>query len=169
VIAGRVWDQAKNIQLALQAVPPGAEVLIAGEQRDPDSGKTVDMAAPVQALGFVPRQELDGLLRQARIYVSPARYDPFGLLPLQAALAGCALLLSDIPSYREVWDDAAVFFPPDDSLDLRQRWAALLEDDATCADLAKRAQQRARARYSAAAMADHYLALYAHLATQVAA
>jgi glycosyltransferase involved in cell wall biosynthesis len=165
LLAGRVWDRAKNLALAIQAAPPGAEVLLAGEQRDPDSGQVLEVPARVQHLGFVTRDHLDALLRQARIYLSPARYDPFGLLPLQAALAGCCLLLSDIPSYREVWGDAAVFFQPDD---LRDRWATLLDDDRACASLAAHARQRALECYSAWSMAERYLAVYARVAAGVA-
>ena len=34
----------------------------------------------------------------------PARYEPFGLSILEAALSGCALVLGDLPSLRELWD-----------------------------------------------------------------
>ena len=36
-------------------------------------------------------------------------YEPFGLAVLEAAQAGCALVLSDIPTHREMWDGAAIF------------------------------------------------------------
>ena len=58
----------------------------------------------------------------------PARYEPFGLSPLEAALAGCALVLGDIPSLREVWGDAALYVRPDDPDALRQAIAALAGD-----------------------------------------
>ena len=45
------------------------------------------------------------------IFVSAARYEPFGLAVLEAAQAGCALVLSDIPTFRELWDGAALFVP----------------------------------------------------------
>src|SRR5690625_7216151 len=35
-------------------------------------------------------------LRQASVFVMPSRYEPFGLSVLEAALSGCALILSDI-------------------------------------------------------------------------
>ena len=38
-----------------------------------------------------------------------ARYEPFGLAVLEAAQAGMRLVLSDIPSFRELWDGAATF------------------------------------------------------------
>jgi glycosyltransferase involved in cell wall biosynthesis len=166
LVAGRAWDAAKNVRLALDSRPPGATVVLAGEQRHPESGGLAELPADVEALGFVPRQQLDRLLSQTRIYLSAARYDPFGLLPLQAALAGCALLLSDIPSYREVWGDAAAFFEP---RELRERWHWLLEDDPACASLAARARQRALERYSPARMAEGYREVYARVAAGVAA
>jgi glycosyltransferase involved in cell wall biosynthesis len=165
LIAGRVWDAAKNVRSALDARPPGARVLLAGEQRHPETGGLAEVPHGVEQLGFVPRDELDGLLRQTRIYLSPARYDPFGLLPLQAALSGCALLLSDIPSYREVWGDSAVFFEAEQ---LQERWQGLLEDDAACARLARQARQRALERYSPEGMAERYLEVYARVAAGVA-
>jgi glycosyltransferase involved in cell wall biosynthesis len=94
------------------------------------------------------------------VYLSPARYDPFGLLPLQAALNGCALLLSDIPSYRELWDGAAEFFHSNDAGDLRRHWSRLIDAPDLALELASRSRQRAIERYSAARMADAYLDVY---------
>jgi glycosyltransferase involved in cell wall biosynthesis len=101
LVAGRVWDAAKNVPLAAEAAQgwdPG-RVVLAGEVAHPDGGQAT-VPDPLEPLGRLGRAELDGWLDRARVYLSPARYDPFGLLPLQAALHGCALLLSDIPSYR---------------------------------------------------------------------
>src|SRR4051812_30606259 len=69
--AGRVWDEAKNVD-ALARVAPRLDwpVLVAGE------GGPV---AGVRAVGFVPRVELDRLLARAAIFAAPARYEPFGL------------------------------------------------------------------------------------------
>jgi glycogen synthase len=173
LLAGRLWDAAKNLRLVTEAVPrlprhPG-EVLVAGDQRHPDTGGLVEVPAPIRPLGFVPREQLDALLRRTRVCLSAAVYDPFGLLPLQAALAGCALLLSDIPSYREIWGDAALFFQPHDPDDLRNQWVRLLEDDLLCGRLARAAQQRALTRYSASRMAEGYRSIYQRVAAGVAA
>jgi len=37
-------------------------------------------------------------------------YEPFGLAPLEAALSRCAIVANDIPSLREVWGSAAMYF-----------------------------------------------------------
>lgn len=158
LLAGRAWDAAKNIQLAAEAArgwDPGC-VYLAGETTHPDGG-AAQVLAPLQPLGLLGRRELDGWLDRATLYLSPAKYDPFGLLPLQAALRGCALLLSDIPSYREVWGDAARYFSPHDGSDLRRAWQMLLREPG---DLAEQARTRAIERYSPDRMADAYAAVY---------
>ena len=110
--AGRVWDEAKNIaaldQIASHLPWP---VYIAGETRHPN-GTAVCLHYAI-GLGQLPFQEVAMWLRRAAIFALPARYEPFGLSALEAGLAGCALVLGDIPSLREVWHDAALFVPPE--------------------------------------------------------
>jgi glycogen(starch) synthase len=171
LLAGRAWDAAKNIGLIAEAAhgwDPGP-VYLAGDQQHPESNGHFPIPESVQPLGYQTRADLDGWLAKARLYVSPARYDPFGLLPLQAALHGCALLLSDIPSYRELWDGAARFFHSDDAGDLRGQWQSLLEDPDRIASLAEAAHHRAAERYGSATMATAYQALYAAATRGVAA
>ena len=169
-VAGRIWDAAKNIPLAAEAARGWnhGEVYLAGESNHPDGGRA-DVPAPLQPLGFLQRAEMDAWLRKSAVYLSTARYDPFGLLPLQAALAGCALLLGDIPSYREVWQGAACFFRSNDAADLRQKWRALLEDAERLETLRRAAYYRASTRYTAESMARAYGRLYAHLRKRVPA
>jgi glycosyltransferase involved in cell wall biosynthesis len=166
LLAGRVWDEAKNIPLAARAAAgwdPG-RVLVAGSTTHPESLATTTVDPPLELLGFQPRPALDVLLDGTRVFLSPARYEPFGLLPLQAALAGCALLLSGIPSFRELWDGAAEFFRPDDENDLRARWARLLEDDEFSTELACKSYERAATCFTMTATASAYLRLYERLA-----
>jgi glycosyltransferase involved in cell wall biosynthesis len=171
LLAGRVWDSAKNIPLAAQAAQgwdPG-EVLLAGAQDHPESGTRLPVEAPLQQLGQLTRAELDRQLQRTAIYLSPARYDPFGLLPLQAALHGAALLLSDIPSYRELWDGAACFFRSGDRDDLRRQWRHLLEDHAARSGLARAAHARAASQYPVGGMARAYERVYATASRSLAA
>lgn len=158
---GRVWDEAKNIAvLDRVARGIGAPVLVAGDVRGPDgTERRPDYA---MALGRLPRAELRDLYARARIFCHPARYEPFGLAALEAALSGCALVLGDIPSLREVWGDAAIYFRPDDVDGLRRALNGLLADSCRAADLAQHARIRAR-RYTASAMVEAYLDLYADL------
>jgi glycosyltransferase involved in cell wall biosynthesis len=165
--AGRFWDAAKNLQALEQAAPGLAwPVSVAGSAVHPDGGSL--RAQGVEALGELPRAELARALAEAAIYALPARYEPFGLSVLEAALSGCALVLGDIASLREVWGPAARYVSPGDSQALHAALAELIASDAQRACLADAAQCRAR-RYTAAAMAEGYLACYARLAAQFTA
>jgi glycosyltransferase involved in cell wall biosynthesis len=110
-------------------------------------------------LGQISEDELARWLSRAAIFAHPARYEPFGLAVLEAALSGCALVLGDIESLRELWDGAAEFVPPRDEDALADRIEALARDGPRRAALAARGRSRALA-FTPARMADGYLALY---------
>src|SRR5690606_33581318 len=149
--AGRLWDEGKNIA-ALTAVAPRLPwpVFIAGADRHPDGGRIEQ--PNVRLLGQLPSDALASWFARAAIYALPARYEPFGLSALEAALGGCALVLGDIPSLREVWGDCAVFVPPEDHDALEASLRRLMDDDALRRAYAARAAERA-SRYTPASMA----------------
>jgi glycosyltransferase involved in cell wall biosynthesis len=91
--------------------------------------------------------------------VSAARYEPFGLAVLEAAQAGCALVVSDIPSFRELWEGAALFVAPDADAALAAAVDSLITDPALRDSLAEAARERAR-RYSADRMVEGTAAVY---------
>jgi glycosyltransferase involved in cell wall biosynthesis len=165
--AGRLWDEAKNIR-ALETVAPHTRwpIYVAGDERNPDGGAV--QAKGVSLLGVLDERAMSEWQARAAIYALPARYEPFGLSILEAAMAGCALVLGDIESLREIWQDAALYVAPDDEIALAAALNRLIDDPDLRADLSHRAMNRA-ARYSAAAMASEYLATYRQLMRQSAA
>jgi glycosyltransferase involved in cell wall biosynthesis len=165
--AGRFWDEAKNLSL-LATVAPDLEweVRVAGEQRGPRG--EVRHAAGLTTLGMLSRSELARELSEAAIYAAPALYEPFGLSILEAALSGCALVLSDIPSLRELWSGAATFVDPRDPELWRASLNELAQAPAARADLSARAVVRAR-DFTAQRMTDAYAALYDELLASAAA
>lgn len=159
---GRVWDEAKNLALLAQ-VAAGLPwpVYLAGEARHPATGAL--RALPnVQFLGPLPSAEVAVWLRRAAIYALPARYEPFGLSILEAALAGCALVVGDLPSLREVWGEAATYVPPHDGPAWQAALLALVADEPQRTALAARATRRA-GRYSLARLGRAYGRLYRQL------
>jgi glycosyltransferase involved in cell wall biosynthesis len=82
-------------------------------------------------------------MEQAAIFVSPALYEPFGLSVLEAAGRGAALALADLPTFRELWGGAALFFPPRDCDLLARSVNRLIEDRPLRAELAAKAVERA--------------------------
>lgn len=162
--AGRVWDEAKNIGL-LTTVAPALPwpIAIAGEQRHPDGGEHV--LTGVRPLGRLDQAAMARAYGEAAIYALPARYEPFGLSVLEAALSGCALVLGDIPSLRELWDGAALFVAPGNDEELRIALTRVCEDSELRHAYAERALDRAR-RYSAPAMAESYRGVYSQLQSE---
>ena len=159
--AGRVWDEAKNIaSLAAIAADLPWPVYIAGENRQP--GRRPTEFKKVHCIGRLCARDLAPWFAKASIYALPARYEPFGLSALEAALSGCALVLGDIPSLREVWGDAAVYVTPTDSAQLKRELRALIADPARCSTLAARANQRALL-YTTERMTRGYLDAYTEI------
>lgn len=159
--AGRLWDEAKNIG-ALQAAARSAAwpVCAAGPRERPSAGACAD--GPVRMLGELPSCELARWMSRAAVFALPARYEPFGLAALEAGLSGCALVLGDIPSLREVWADAAVFIDPDDAQGLARALNRLAADRELTRSLGAQARQRAL-EYGPEKMAGGYLGLYRSL------
>ncbi|WP_224981847.1 glycosyltransferase family 4 protein [Geomonas agri] len=158
---GRVWDEAKNIgALVRNAYDLPWPVYVAGEINQPGGGAAnVD---GVNRLGFLAPESLAPWYAAAAIYVLPARYEPFGLTVLEAAQSGCALVLGDIPSLRELWDGAALFVDPESAMDLQKQLRALCADRSRQASLREKALERSRS-FTAAKMTAGYLSLYSRL------
>lgn len=125
--AGRWWDEGKNGAVLDQAAARlDWPVLMAGAARGP-SGEALAIRH-ARALGPLAPEALAGLMRRAAILAAPSRYEPFGLVVLEAARQHAALVLADIPTFRELWEDAAVFVPPDDPWRWSEALAALAAD-----------------------------------------
>jgi glycosyltransferase involved in cell wall biosynthesis len=156
--AGRLWDDAKNLA-ALEAAAPEVTwpIEVAGDASHPNG--TQLQFRNVRALGKLPSDQLVERLATSAIYALPARYEPFGLSALEAALSGCALVLGDVSTLREVWGDAAMFVDADDHGALASALNALIEDEAGREKLAARARIRA-AEFSPQRMAAGYRKAY---------
>ena len=156
--AGRLWDQAKNIEAVCHcaALLPW-QFVIAGEGDPPNP-----ISKNVLLIGNVSSEIIAHYMAIASIYCLPARYEPFGLTILEAALSGCALILGDIEPLRELWDGAAIFVSPNDLPSLARRLKELMENEVLRKTMSELAQQRAK-RFSAERMASSYLQLYSRM------
>lgn len=154
--AGRVWDEAKNVA-ALASIAPRLPwpVVVVG-----DAPKVATRS--VTYTGKLARHDLHRRMEASTIFCAPARYEPFGLAALEAASAGCALVLGAIPTLREVWEDAARFVEPNDPEDLRRACVELIEDPELRLRMAARATQRAAA-FTRERMVAGYLDVYRSL------
>jgi glycogen synthase len=161
---GRIWDEAKNLRLLDQIAPHVSwPIAMAGDCRHPE-GSAVELQN-VRCLGKVEPREVERQMSRAAIFVLPARYEPFGLSVLEAALSGCALVLGDIPSLRETWHGAAVFVPPDDPTALESALNSLIDDRPRRERLGQTARARAL-EFSPHRVATEYVAAYRACAGQ---
>jgi glycosyltransferase involved in cell wall biosynthesis len=94
-------------------------------------------------LGYVSPTELAALYRGAAVVALPSLYEGFGMPAVEALAAGAPLVLSDLPVFREVAGDAALYAPARRPDLWRDRLRQVLADDTLRRDLAHRARQRA--------------------------
>lgn len=156
--SGRLWDEGKNVAvLDAAAAQIEAPLHAAGPLQGPDGGPA--RLRHAQALGKLPAHEVAAWLARAPIFASAALYEPFGLGVLEAAQAGCALVLSDIPTFRELWEGAALFAPADDSAAFAAAFRRLLAEPEEAEWLGRLAQVRAT-RYGVEEMVQGMLDIY---------
>jgi len=153
--AGRLWDEAKNLRAVVEAAPRIEwPVRMAG-----DGGTN---AENVTYLGWLDTEGVARAYGESAIYLFPALYEPFGLSILEAALSGCALILGDIPSLREIWRDAAVFVPPRNTDTIARVVNEVIGNAPLRHELSQRAQLRALT-FTVETMARRYRDAYAAL------
>ncbi|MBV9507217.1 MAG: glycosyltransferase family 4 protein [Acidobacteriia bacterium] len=156
--AGRFWDEAKNLGALEQAAPELPwPIYVAGDVSHPDGA--AGPCSHCRSLGRIDPRAMSEWMNRAAIYALPAKYEPFGLSILEAALAGCALILGDIPSLRENWRDAAVFVAPEDREGLLAAARAFINSPELRIEFAQRARARAQ-NFSIARMTGGYLEAY---------
>lgn len=163
VTCGRLWDEGKNVALLERLPSPGLPVLVAGERGPGMNAELPDEPDGVRSIGALAPAALEQLLRESALYIVTSRYEPFGLAAVEAALAGCAVIASDLASQREVWGDAAVYFRSDDAGSLGDVLCALATNPERLRAVAERCRRRALAKFSAGCMVLGYGQLYREL------
>lgn len=165
--AGRWWDEAKNLPM-LEAASQGLPwpVRVAGPLRAP--GGDAVQPRSVEWIGDLSNSALRDWMARAPIFTSLSLYEPFGLAVLEAASAGAALVLADIPTFRELWEGCAVFVNPRDPADIADALHELVASDRLRTHLGSAASERAR-KYSLDRQADALLSGYSDLAIRAIA
>ncbi|MFC5068034.1 glycosyltransferase family 4 protein [Flaviflagellibacter deserti] len=164
--AARWWDPAKNIStLDTAASQCRWPILAAGDLQGP-GGETAGTVRNMRTLGTLGRSGMHDMMSKTPVFVSTTLYEPFGLAVLEAARAGAALVLSDIPTYRELWSDAALFVPPLDSGGFAHELNRLAADPGERLRLGREARLRS-SRYHLHAQTEAMLKTYAEVCERV--
>ena len=103
----------------------------------------------VHLAGFVPDEELRGLLRRAGAVVIPSLYEPFGIVALEGMAAGAPTIVARTGGLAEIVEGTAagLLFEPGNHVELAERIADVLSNDVLATAMRTNA---------AALMADKY-------------
>ena len=107
----------------LQAICPAARnytlVLAGGHGRGADAIIDAVLQAPdtadIRVTGYASDADRAKLLAEAKALVFPSLYEGFGSPQTEAMAAGLPMILSDIPTNREVSGDLALYYPVGDA------------------------------------------------------
>lgn len=146
----------KNLEVVAEAIrhfrDPRLEVRVAGSITY-DAAHAAKVFALVERLGVgdrmrflgpIPYERMIAAYRGARAVVVSSFIETFGHPLLEAMLAGAPIVVSDIPTFREVAADAALFFAPDDPEGLARRVEEVMADPDAAAARVERGRARAR-------------------------
>ena len=158
---GRLWDEAKNAATLDRAAGLARTPVIAAGALNGPGGEAF-VPAHLRHMGQLGERQLAALLSHRPIFVSAAVFEPFGLAVLEAAIAGCALVLSDISVFRELWDGAALFVDSENAAGFAEAIDALAGDPGRRHELGRQAAERA-ARYNPEACAAQTAVVYKSL------
>src|ERR1700733_2406127 len=167
---GRLVDASKQVFLLTQQVHPLPVCIVGAEHTVPQTRIPIRADVKVSTdqncvaiRGPQTEAQLRALYSRAAIYAATARYEPIGMATLDAAFSRCAIVANDIPSFREVWGDAALYFRTNDAASLADKICQLNADRAMRRAYAELAYTRARDRFTTKRMIDDYLPLYRSL------
>jgi glycosyltransferase involved in cell wall biosynthesis len=164
---GRLIDAGKQVSLLTQHAHPFAVCIVGAEHTVPVARVPIRADVKVSTdesniaiRGAQTEAQLRALYSRAAIYAATPRYEPLGLATLDAAFSRCAIVANDIPSFREVWGDAALYFRTNDAGSLAAILRQLDSDRPLRQAYADRAFARARERFTTQRMIDSYIKLY---------
>lgn len=98
----------------------------------------------VDFIGYLAEPELASLYRRASMVVQPSIYEGFGLPVLEAMACGTPVACADIPVFREVAEDCALFFDPRDPGSIAAAMEAVASEQESRDDRVRRGLLRAR-------------------------
>ena len=91
--------------------------------------KMIEVNKNIKFLGRVDDSKLIELYSNATCFVYPSLYEGFGIPPLEAQACGCPVVLSDIPVFREVYGNSAIYFNPLDAEDIANKIEEVINNE----------------------------------------
>ena len=163
LFAGDLKSSRKNLDTVLraQAAVPGLHLAVAGRAEDtpyPAAARQLGIADRVHFIGF--QRDMPALMRSVDLLLFPSRYEPFGLVLLEALATGLPVVTARSAGASQILtpEVGVVLQDSDDHAMLARTVTELLGDDARRRAMSARARDLART-HSWASMARRYVDL----------
>ncbi len=155
----------KNLVTLLEAfkiinsIFPDLRLILAGVKRDKNLEilmKKFEIGDRIITTGYIPREDLIGLLDFAELFVFPSIYEGFGFPPLEAMSRKKAVISTKCGSLYEILGDSAVYFDPKSAEELAFKIEKLLTDSTLRSGFEKKGYLRAK-KYTGSRMTSEYI------------
>lgn len=144
---------------AMRMLGPSIRLILAGRGPDEHRLREISDGLNVEFRGFVTELEKLDLMRRARVFVLPSRFEGWGIVVLEAGACGRPVIVSDIPELDfAVQGGFGIAFRTGDEADLASKLALLLGSADTRRQMGERAISYVR-QYTWESIADDYEAL----------
>lgn len=161
----------KGIDLLLDALstlhnhPWQLSIVGSGPQRAALEAQAASLDGRVNFLGSLPSVEMPAIFQQFDVVVVPSRTMPnwkeqFGRVIIEAMASGVAVIGSDSGAIPDVIGKAGLTFGEDDSTDLAEKLAFLMQNPAERARLAQAGREHVLANYTQSQVAQQTVAAY---------
>ncbi len=162
----------KGVQTVIEAMPqvleeiPGVKFLVVGT--GPHARKLVAMTEEsgldhqVKFLGYVDSKTLIGFYKCADLTVVPSLYEPFGMVVLEAMVAGSPVIVADTGGLKEivVHEATGLKFTPGDPASLAEAMIRVLNDSQLSSRLTSDARKFIGDRYDWARISVSTIEVY---------
>lgn len=147
-----VWEKGVDTLLyalrQLVAVRPKVKLIVAGRgpiQEELESlARQLGLTGHVHFVGHVDAQLRDLLYGVSDVAAFPSRYEPFGIVALEAMAAGVPVIVGDVGGLKEIvgGDDVGLRVPPGNAGALSTALLNLLDDRGRAQAMARRAREK---------------------------
>ncbi len=115
VIAGKIDKFTERLAAFIHALNLDDKVIFAARYAEPGTN-------------FVSDYDLGLLYSGAAFYIFPSLKEGFSITPLEAQSFGLPVLLSDIPTHREIFGESVMYFKPESPVDLSEKIAEMIKN-----------------------------------------
>lgn len=166
-LAGRLGAPMKGLDLALRGLAAIAHkadfvVQLIGHQPQTECLPAA-LAGRIQSTGWLDARGVADALHGCAAFLMPSRYEPFGLLALEAHAVMCPVIASDTGGLRDIivhGETGLLCDPAQVPEEIARHTLALLRDNDLREDLTLAAYGRLRERYTLGTVCDQLEALF---------